>query len=48
MDQLPLDYKVTMLIGDYHELLTLLESDKDKWKWMIDDIQEQILEQLKE
>jgi predicted KAP-like P-loop ATPase len=44
MDQLPLDYKVTMLIADYEELLTLLETDKEKWQWMIDDIQKQIQE----
>ena len=44
MDQLPLDYQVTMLIGDYSDLLTLLETDKEKWQWMIDDIQKQISE----
>ena len=48
MDQLPLDYKVTMLIADYEELLTLLETDRDKWQWMIDDIEKQISEQLTE
>jgi len=48
MDQLPLDYKVTMLIGDYSDLLTLLETDREKWQWMIDDIEKQINEQLKE
>lgn len=48
MDQLPLDYKVTMLIGDYLDLISLLETDKEKWQWLIDDIEKQISEQLKE
>jgi hypothetical protein len=39
---LALPTKVTMLIADYEELLTLLETDKEKWQWMIDDIQKQI------
>jgi len=48
MDQLPLDYNVTMMIGDYSDLLTLLETDREKWQWMIDDIANKISEQLKE
>ena len=48
MDQLPIDYKVTMLIGDYSDLIKLLETDREKWQWMIDDINKQISEQLKE
>ncbi len=48
MDQLPLDYKVTMLIGDYSDLLTLLETDKEKWQCMIDDIEKQISGQIDE
>ncbi len=48
MDQLPLDLKVTMLIADYSELLDLLETGREKWQWLIDEINKQISEQLKE
>ena len=48
MDQLPLDVKITMLIGDYSDLISLLETDKEKWQWLIDDIEKQVSEQLKE
>jgi len=48
MDQLPLDFKMTMLIADYSELLDLLETDRAKWQWLIDEINKQISEQLKE
>jgi hypothetical protein len=48
MDQLPLDFKMTMLIADYSELLDLLETDREKWQWLIDEINKQISEQLKE
>ena len=34
MDQLPLDYKVRMLIGDYSDLLKLLETDRKKWQFL--------------
>ena len=46
MDQIPIEYKVVMLIGDYSELLKLLETDREKWQWMINDINEQINEQI--
>ena len=46
MDQLPLEYKVTMMMGDYNQLIELLQNDKEKWQWMIDDIEGQIIKQL--
>lgn len=48
MDQLPIDFKTTMFIGDYSDLLTLLETDTSKWQWLIDEINNQIKEQLTE
>ena len=46
MDQLLLDFKITMLVGDYSELLDLLETDREKWQWLIDEINKQISDQL--
>jgi hypothetical protein len=48
MDQLPLDFKATMLITDYQDLLNLLANDREKWQWLIDEIRKQITEQLNE
>ena len=48
MDQLPIEFKMTMLIGDYSDLLDLLETDREKWQWLIDDINKQISQQLNE
>ena len=46
MDQLPLDFNLVMLLYDLDELLTLLETDTEKWQWLIDELNKQFKEQI--
>lgn len=49
MDQLPLEFRFELLVGDVSELLYLLELDKRiDWKWLIDDINNQLKEHIKQ
>ncbi|MGK0446534.1 MAG: hypothetical protein ACJA2M_000303 [Polaribacter sp.] len=46
MDQLPLDFNLVMVLYDLDELLTLLETDVEKWQWLIDELNKQLKEQI--
>ena len=48
MDQLPLTFNVTMSLKDLCDLGLLLEADNtdDKWKWLFEELANQLEEQI--
>lgn len=46
MDQLIFEIKVNLLLGDLDDLLLLLESKGEEFRWLIDSLEKQIQEQI--
>ena len=44
MDQYPIHLELTMLVPDVYELLELLETDAEKWAWLIEILNNKLTE----
>ncbi len=39
---MPLEFNIILFLDSFDELLTLLETDREKWQWLIDDLNKQL------
>jgi hypothetical protein len=48
MDQYPFEFKMTLWIGHYLELKAILKSMGEDWEGVVEDMDKQLSDQLKE